>query len=561
MPENMEIKYKSSGFISARKKMAAVLDVLYGRISTCAAAMLLKVSRTAVWGWKRKFISAGLEALKPKARGRNRRGYGSGPDGQVNMFRALLEKMKKRNTALELKNAKLEAELFLMKKAMEIHIKEKKKAGKKPHAEKALKAVILDRALWAGKKGIGRRDFCRISGMAPSVIYDWLKKQREGRLKNKKPGPVKKEHIISPLAELKVLSLAHEYRGMDSNWRVGEMAQISETSTRRIRVKFRKITGKTDKIPKKHDKQVVCLFLHVIWSLDSMVIRSKNGKLHLLMVLEERSRRILDFTVCEKINAMVTTDLLTGAVRKCNAIPLVVKFDRGSEFNNSKMRDLLFTNKVMPLPCPKSSPFYNGKYERSNRIFKSRIRALRVYSPEKIRQAVNEAVDMVNCMPRRMFRGYNSWRVYKESTVFDEAKRHGIAEIVFKKMEMIIAEGEKRTDRLDTLRKAVESTLIDMGLIRITDKKERVSYLGITIRDVVRLVKLEPNSGREHNKWEPGDFTLEDIKQQYTTKEIKDMFGFVPRTKPVSRITNSQDVPSDGTMNDEKKFFKIYLPD
>ena len=69
MTDDKPTKSKKPGLTGAREKLKAVLDVLRGRIRISAVAMLMKVSRTAVWEWKRKFISGGLEALRQKPRG------------------------------------------------------------------------------------------------------------------------------------------------------------------------------------------------------------------------------------------------------------------------------------------------------------------------------------------------------------------------------------------------------------------------------------------------------------------------------------------------------------
>jgi hypothetical protein len=275
----------------------------------------------------------------------------------------------------------------------------------------------------------------------------------------------------------------------------------------------------------------------------------------------KRSRKILNWCLCGRIGAENTVGLLIGAVMRYNAVPLAVKFDRGSEFNNSKLFELLEAKHVMPLPCPRRSPYYNGKYERMNRDLKSRLRAMRVRSFDKIFDAAEEAVDMVNSMPRRMFAGRNSNRLYNECEPFDEAQRVELGNRALIEIERLAACGIKRMDRLDIQRKAVEMALIDLGLLRIADKNERVSYCKPTFRDIVRILKLEPNSGRDNNKWSPEDGTLEEIKQQYSAKEVRDMFGFIPRTKPVSDKTDSQDVSPDGTTNNGGKFFRIYLPD
>ena len=133
MPDDILMRSKSRGFIGAHEKLKAVLDVLGGKTGTNAAARLMRVSRITIWCWKRKFIAGGLEALKPKLRGRKRRGFtgGAGAGGKLSMLRDLLEKMKRRNIALNLKNSKLKAELHLERKALDMHLAAKRSAETK----------------------------------------------------------------------------------------------------------------------------------------------------------------------------------------------------------------------------------------------------------------------------------------------------------------------------------------------------------------------------------------------------------------------------------------------
>ena len=64
MTDNILMKSKCRGFIGAREKLRAVLDVFCGKTGTNAVAKLMHVSRTTIWCWKRKFIAGGMESLK-----------------------------------------------------------------------------------------------------------------------------------------------------------------------------------------------------------------------------------------------------------------------------------------------------------------------------------------------------------------------------------------------------------------------------------------------------------------------------------------------------------------
>lgn len=89
-----------------------------------------------------------------------------------------------------------------------------------------------------------------------------------------------------------------------------------------------------------------------------------SPKRYNLRILDECTRRTLKRAITNQKGAGIGARFVFEFL-KTGKHPLLFKYDR--EFDQPQFENLLITHKIVPLPCPRHYPPFNGKTERSNK--------------------------------------------------------------------------------------------------------------------------------------------------------------------------------------------------
>lgn len=245
--------------------------------------------------------------------------------------------------------------------------------------------------------------FCNWYGVNIHTFKHWQKvlaRYGEEALENRRGGRTAKE--IPDAVKNEIIRIKVENPGLLMAWRT----KISESSVWRIRQKFRK------KRLKKKEKKECCVHwqkLHTCWYVDTLRIRVREGLVYFQAVIEELSRCIIGYAIMPRLNTGNTAQLLRKTMDEMGTTPVVFKYDRGSEFTNHEVTELLTGKGVYIMPSPPNYPPFNGKFER---LVKDIRKALKIFMTKKtltyagLMGIIQPAVRYLNCdKPRRMFGG------------------------------------------------------------------------------------------------------------------------------------------------------------
>jgi len=172
--------------------------------------------------------------------------------------------------------------------------------------------------------------------------------------------------------------------------------------------------------------------------------------------------------------------LTNEAITTLGIKPLVLKFDRGSEFKNAEFMSLLEKHEITGLVSPKSYPKFNGKLERHNMFVEKFLPKKGGASIEMVYECMDRAMYCLNYeLPRRIFKGKTSAQVYAEGEMYGENEREGLKNMIVKHMKEIELTKNPRWDKLDVERKAVVKSVVDMKLCSLRSGEVNANQLQV----------------------------------------------------------------------------------
>ena len=368
-------------------------------------------------------------------------------------------------------------------------------------------------------------DFCSSTGVPRSVMYDWKKKQVKGKLKYEKPGRKKGGvYALGWLTVEMVKAYLKSFNGNISNYALGKIASISESSVRRIR-KENEVKTEKGKTIKRKPKYVHWKHIHACWSIDTMYVKVKEGRAYLILIVDERSRNILASRLCPKIDGETAARVISDTIRGIGEVPVHLKFDRGSEFNNPAVLNLLLKEGVTPLPSPRRYPRFNGKLERINRMVKGKLESKGVMSFEQTQAEIDEIKRFINQeYPWRIFNGKTSDTIYYHSGFVSRAVRKHHARRVVREFRKIWGRRKKRMDVFDAARKAAVKTSVNAGLVYINNQLPDVEIPKLSIHDIIKKRKLDINVAPGYDRFSPESDPVDGVKEDYNRSPMREVF-------------------------------------
>lgn len=309
------------------------------------------------------------------------------------------------------------------------------------------------------------------------MLYVWKKREQEGRLANEKPVPKNIWWAISPEKETKVIALYEKFPEIATNYALGIKAGVSPSSAGRI--KKRHLPQELELAKETIEKKVCTwLKLHTCWSIDTIKMSTLEGWLYIQVLLEEYSRVILGWMASMENSADRAVILIEKATAVLGVKPLILKFDRGSEFKNSELKSLLEEKEITGLVSPRHYPGFNGKLERENQLIEKFLPEKGGISIAETYKRLERAMYCLNHeLPRRIFDGKTSAQIYSSGEKYTENEREILKRKILEYQKEIEFTKNPRWDKLDVERKAVVKSVVDLELCVVKTRTENANQL------------------------------------------------------------------------------------
>jgi len=187
---------------------------------------------------------------------------------------------------------------------------------------------------------------CRVLKLARAPYYRWLREPvgPAGRLRGKRIAALRQAHEDD--AEFGYRLLADEARQAGfpmadrTAWRLCQQSGIMSAI-----VKTRKKRGKKPGPPVCDDlvkRNFTAASPDLLWLVDITEHWTKEGKLYLCAIKDVSSRRIVGYSISDRMKARLAVDALNNAVaRRGNVSGCIVHSDRGSQFRSRQFINAL----------------------------------------------------------------------------------------------------------------------------------------------------------------------------------------------------------------------------
>lgn len=325
------------------------------------------------------------------------------------------------------------------------------------------------------------------------------------------------------LAQTAVIEDIKKYPGID-NYALGIRAGVSESTARRIRLMF--FPKKKKRIFRRNTrKRVIFVNLHDCWSMDTMHLKVLEGNAYLQMIVDEKSRQVIAHRLSFEINGELTAGLIRDAMTAMEIVPLAMKFDRGSEFNNDTVMGLLKEKNIIPLLSPGHYPQYNGKNERLNRFLRAIFDSKGIMSMVDTKSEVESGLLFLGQKkPRRIFDGLTCDDVYSQSRISSEEEREELTRQIKAKMEEMKRKKNKKDKWRDDnwlFRKAAEKSMVNMGLLYLKNRLPDYKLQDLNVHKLRMQKDLNIKIGDGYDKYSPDSDVLDAIKEKYMEGSMK----------------------------------------
>jgi len=244
----------------------------------------------------------------------------------------------------------------------------------KPHrrySEKE-KEILLNTIARARKTGTSSLDWILSElGLTRSVYYDWLGKQKMGRLADR---------VVVPRSPLTVLSAevksaveyakAHPREGYRRlTWMMvdDDIVYLAPTTVYRILDKHDLLYRWKRPEPGMGKKVPVATYPDEVWHVDLMYLWVKGRWYFLVTVLDSYSRYVVHWELALSMLASEVADIIAAALEKVpGKRPRIVR-DNGSQFVSKDWREVIRHFEIEEIPIRVRHPESNGRIERYHR--------------------------------------------------------------------------------------------------------------------------------------------------------------------------------------------------
>ena len=205
--------------------------------------------------------------------------------------------------------------------------------------------------------------FLATLGLKVSTYQGWSLREN---LADEKPVP-ENQPQTTPLKELLAalnMTLFYNHWGgvkLSSFLAQNEVFYLSPATLNRIK---KKLSGLVKKKSLKLAVSYEFINPNDAWSLDFLTFTWGNHRLYILLIIDDSSRYLLNWTVATEATEALVRELFTETCLIFGA-PQVLKSDNGPQFREG-LSDFLNKLGIEHYPSPKKRPTFNGKTERHN---------------------------------------------------------------------------------------------------------------------------------------------------------------------------------------------------
>ena len=275
---------------------------------------------------------------------------------------------------------------------------------------------------------------------------------------------------------IEVINFIEKHPEIATNYVVSVKTGISASSVGNIRRRY---------IKKPEEREVHQLKgsynwskRNICWSMDTMAIRFMGSWLYATVLVEEASRLLLGYKLAARKMSVYARELLLTTIMETGIKPLVVKHDRGKEFESIEFQEALRQEGITSLPSPGYYAPFNSIAERSIRIIRKFTMPYELrYDAklEEIERALARAKRQINLeLPRKIFNGRTSYDIYQVRTDCEPQERERLLEEVYEEEELNGSDYSFDGKRLDRLREEVVDYLCKRNLCYVEYQVKKV---------------------------------------------------------------------------------------
>ena len=246
-------------------------------------------------------------------------------------------------------------------------------------------------------------------GLPKTTYYRWLRRQREGRLEDKRGGSKRSWNKLRPQEEQMILLGARETPELSPRQLALRITDtggfyVSESTVYRILkreglIKASEVVG--FQAAKEYHRKTTRP--HQMWATDCAYLKVVDwGWYYLVTVLDDFSRFILAWELQRNMAAPSLIDVVQEAVDQTNMTDVPVEdrttllSDNGSGYLSRRFNQYLSLVGIKHITAAPYHPQTNGKVERYHRTIKGEINLLSYETPTALKEAIRSFVDYYN---------------------------------------------------------------------------------------------------------------------------------------------------------------------
>lgn len=279
--------------------------------------------------------------------------------------------------------------------------------------------------------GLTTRQLCDHLTLTYGTLLRWRRRARNGLPLLVKPGPKKLGALPFAALREEIEQLIHRKKRTAGSGVLYK--RYSDSISRRDLTRL--ITGQRrqqNAQRRRSCQRVTWKEPNLAWGIDATEYgRDQAGrKLYVIATQDMASRYAFEpLVTMDPSGKQVATHLL-GLFRR-HGLPLFLKRDNGSLFNNQFVDALLARECVLPLNSPAYYPPYNGAIEKGIRELKEKLNGclpptITTWQPAAVASFANAVTHLRNCRPRRGLGGHTAAETYHHQTRsrFGKPERH-----------------------------------------------------------------------------------------------------------------------------------------
>jgi hypothetical protein len=314
------------------------------------------------------------------------------------------------------------------------------------------------------------------------MLYNWVKREKAGRLEDAQSIALTNPLTLGWQKVKEVIDYIEKHPEIATNYVTAVRTGVSPSSVSNIRHKY--ITKPVEKEVRITKSHYGWLKRNVCWSIDTMMVRFLGGWLYAMLMVEETSRLLLSYRLCEQKLGIYAQELPLNTIIRLDTKPLVMKHDRGREFENDDFQSALQDERILSLPSPGYYAPFNSIAERTVRLVRKFTMPLEIgydASLEEMEKAFGRAQRDINHeLPRKIFEGKTSQEIYDATTDYQENEREQLIETVYENQEIEEGKYFLSGKALDRQRQIIVEYLCQRNLCFVEQhvKKVRLKLTG-----------------------------------------------------------------------------------